>query len=52
MKVYRNDGYKADEFPIVMRLTAGDTFPTVRAAKDLRDRLSSVLAEIKKEAKE
>ena len=52
MKVYRNDGYKADEFPIVMRLTAGDTFLTVRAAKDLRDRLSSVLAEIKKEAKE
>lgn len=52
MKVRRNTKKNADEFAVIIELNAGEFFFTERAAKELRDRLSSVLAELKREVKE
>ena len=50
--VRRNKRKDAGEFAVIIETGAGEFFYTERAAKELRDKLSSVLAELKKEAKE
>ena len=50
--VRRNKRKDAGEFAVIIELNAGEFLFTIRAAKELRDKLSSVLAEIKKGAVE
>lgn len=52
MKVRRNTRKETNGFDIIVELSDGEHLFTARAAKELRDKLSSVLAEIKKEGKE
>ena len=47
--VRRNKRKDAGEFAVIIELNDGEHFFTERAAKELRDKLSSILAEIKKE---
>jgi len=42
--VRENKNKDAEQFPITIELNAGKLFFTVRAAKELRDKISSVLA--------
>ena len=50
--VQRNKHKDAGEFAVIVDLNDDEHFFTERAARELRDKLSSVLAELKKEAKE
>lgn len=50
ISVRRSQKKNATEFPIIIELNVGELFFTIRAAKELRDKLSSVLAQIKMEA--
>lgn len=49
--VRRNKANNGDQFPIVIQTNAGKFFYTERAAKELRDKLSSILAELKNRGK-
>jgi len=50
IEVTRNKRKVNQDFPIIIKLSIGELFFTERAARELRDKLSSVLADIKKEA--
>jgi len=52
MKVRRNTKKDRAEFEVIVELNVGEFFFTERAARELRDRLSSVLAELKRETME
>jgi len=51
MRVFRNTRKDHGEFEIIVELNIGELYFTERAARELRDRLSSILAEMKKEGK-
>ncbi|MBU1080889.1 MAG: hypothetical protein KKB59_10425 [Spirochaetes bacterium] len=40
----------AKKFPVIIELTSGELYFTVRAAKELRDKLASVVANIEQKA--
>lgn len=50
--VRKNKKKEHEDFAVIIHHGGEDFFFTERAARELRDKLSSVLAELKKEAKE
>lgn len=49
--VRQNKNKDAADYPIVLSMTDGDHYFSVRAAKELRDKLSSVIANVKDKEK-
>lgn len=50
MKAYENKNKEAEAFPIVVELNSGKQYFTIRAAKELKQLLASVIAGLEAKA--